>query len=123
MGGRGGSSGLGGGSGGANNNTGGGAPLRGSEAQVRWATDIRQNVNRTIDSAVSQLRGMGGLTPAQEQARENSLQLYSEVRDRVNSVTQASSLIDAFRGVDFSDFRQALAAIQSVGRRWITLGR
>jgi hypothetical protein len=88
--------------------------MTGSEAQLRRAGEIRDNVLRTMDGIVSLLQSVPGFDP-QNPAHTGNIDACAKRIQAVQDCEQASDLIDCFGSVRFTgDVYSDFGALQAV---------
>lgn len=88
--------------------------MLGSEKQVKWATEIRDNVVKTLQAVINDFSPMAS---SNEMVRKN----IADVNERINRLSadgvHAADIIDLFKGIRFSgDYKVDFERVISVYR-------
>ncbi len=88
--------------------------MKGTEKQVKWATEIRANIVKTFQSVIADFAPMAA---ANETVRKNIADIQVRI-DLLNAESvHAGDIIDLFRGIRFGgDYREDFEQVISVYR-------
>lgn len=73
--------------------------MKGTEKQVAWAEEIKENLVKTIDEGIMGIKNMDA-DPTQ---KEKAITLWEKRKNAIVHAEYAGDLINIFKGIDFGN--------------------